>query len=672
MGAAVARAQTIRDAMPTTNSELPANPMATPILDQTTTAELQANDASTDAPQDGTPAGQGGPEGSLGANAAESLPVFRAPDGRLCSILNGRSYAIDSREFREAVRYTVLNSGDVPPAEAEVRDFLGRLKIRGHAAAVHDVFIRVAATPHALYLDLASARGEVVEVTAEGWKLTTEPPVRFARPPGTLPIAAPSRDGDYQKLRRFVRLSEPAFHLLVASLVYQLRPVGPQPITVLLGEQGSAKSTLTKQLRRLVDPRSPEVRRPPGSTRDFMIAATRSWILAYDNLSELKPWFSDALCTVATGGGFGARTSHTDGDETTFDARRPVILNGIDDFVRRDDLRDRCIVYELEPIPATERRDESSIWREFTDTAPAILGGLLDLCSGALRELPNVATHRLPRMADFFQWALAVERAGGWLPGTIERAYADQRRATDVDAMEDPLVQAIEEFISKQEAWSGTPSALLEVLEASVPRTARGASWPRSPSRFGGELRRLMDLLRRNGALVELVRSGARRTVRLARAPHDSPALPSLASPLSSKAGIPTTETSDGSDGSDGSVDQSMSTLPAAERVPAGPTAPGSTANGLSAIRGGDEIASSAASPLAISEEALVGIPRRLHRMVKVLRGRELSAKEVVEALRNRGELPKGRDPHAYVSQELSHGTRDGVFRRVRLGIYTC
>jgi len=35
-----------------------------------------------------------------------------------------------------------------------------------------------------------------------------------------------------------------------------------------------------------------------------MIAALNSHVIAYDNLSVIPDWLSDALCVLSTGGGF--------------------------------------------------------------------------------------------------------------------------------------------------------------------------------------------------------------------------------------------------------------------------------------------------------------------------------------------------------------------------------
>ena len=87
-----------------------------------------------------------------------------------------------------------------------------------------------------------------------------------------------------------------------------------------------------------------------------MIAANNGHVLAYDNLSRLPSWLSDALCRLVSGGGFGLRQLFTDENEILFHAIRPAILNGIEDVVCRADLADRAVFLTLEPTRAGPRR----------------------------------------------------------------------------------------------------------------------------------------------------------------------------------------------------------------------------------------------------------------------------------------------------------------------------
>ena len=64
---------------------------------------------------------------------------------------------------------------------------------------------------------------------------------------------------------------------------------------------------------------------------------------------------SDALCVLATAGAFAGRASSA-ANGGIIHAQRPVILNGIDEFVARADLADRSIFLDLPPISVGKRR----------------------------------------------------------------------------------------------------------------------------------------------------------------------------------------------------------------------------------------------------------------------------------------------------------------------------
>jgi hypothetical protein len=255
-----------------------------------------------------------------------------------------------------------------------------------------------------------------------------------------LPLPIPQRGGSIEALAAFLNLPAPdEFVLVVAWLLAALQRGGPYPVLVIAGEQGAAKTMLTKILRALLDPNAAPTRAPPREERDLMIAANNGHILAFDNLSSLPSWLSDALCRLASGGSFAIRQLYTDCDEVLFQAARPAILNGIEDVVCRSDLADRAIFLTLRPIADERRRTERQLWREFEVVRPRILGALLDAATHGLRRLSRVQLERSPRMADFALWATACETAF-WPSGTFLRVYDANRRGAIEGVIEaDPV-----------------------------------------------------------------------------------------------------------------------------------------------------------------------------------------------------------------------------------------
>src|SRR5262249_40554732 len=160
----------------------------------------------------------------------------------------------------------------------------------------------IAGNDGCIYLDLADSKWRAVEIDAAGWRLVSHPAAWFRRPRGMLALPSPQAGGRLEELRQFVNVaSEEDWCLLVAWLIQALRPSGPYPILCHHGEQGSAKSTSARVVRSLVDPNSAPLRSTPRDERDLIIAASNGWVVAYDNLSHMSDWLSDALCRLATG-----------------------------------------------------------------------------------------------------------------------------------------------------------------------------------------------------------------------------------------------------------------------------------------------------------------------------------------------------------------------------------
>ena len=123
-----------------------------------------------------------------------------------------------------------------------------------------------------------------------------------------LPLPMPERSESIEVLRPFLNISnQNDFVLIVAWLLAALRPTGPYPLLAISGEQGSAKTILSKFLSALVDPNVAPVRALPREERELMMLPTNGHLLAFDNLSGLSPWLSDAVCRLASGGSFAVR-----------------------------------------------------------------------------------------------------------------------------------------------------------------------------------------------------------------------------------------------------------------------------------------------------------------------------------------------------------------------------
>jgi hypothetical protein len=321
--------------------------------------------------------------------------------------------------------------------------------------------------------------------------------------------AGPEHGGSIETLLPFLNLSSRNdFVLVVAWLLATLRPGGPYPLLAISGEQGSAKTVLSKMLKALVDPNAAPVRALPREERELMIAANNGYLLAFDNLPNLAAWLSDALCRLASGGSFAVRQLYTDDDEVLFQAARPLLVNGIEDVISRADLADRGIFLTLAPIDEHHRRSESGLWREFEIARPRILGALLDAAVRGLQALPTVRLTSLPRMADFALWATACGTAL-WPAGNFARAYDTNRKAAVEGIIQlDPVAICVRKLMAQRGSWAGTASDCVITDLADYDVWKRSAGWPKNPGALAGWLRRVQTFLRMLGIEIAFSREG--------------------------------------------------------------------------------------------------------------------------------------------------------------------
>lgn len=445
--------------------------------------------------------------------AREGARLFHAPDGTPYAAVEVdghlETHAVMGGLFRDWLIVRFLRQHGRAPNSQVLTDALNTVR----AVAVYDgpevpVFVRVAEHEGDVYVDLGNERWDAVRVTREGYEVVAHPPVGFVRKAGSAPLPYPQTGGAIEELRPFLNVgSDEDFMLVVAWTAFSLSPWGPYPILVLQGEQGSAKSTTVRVLRALVDPAVEPLRALPKNERDLAIAAGNAWVLAFDNLSGIRDQLSDALCRLATGGGFATRMLYTDDEEKIFSAMRPIILNGIDDIATRGDLQERSLLVTLPSIPENRRVEEAAFWQNFEAARPRIFGALLEGVSSALRNADSVRLERKPRMADFAVRATAMEACFGWEPGSFAAAYeANRREASEVLLGNEPLVDAIEALLNGwdeddgEKVWSGTATDLLKKLnlyaDDAIKRTK---AWPGGPQLLSRRMRRLAPALRSAG-----------------------------------------------------------------------------------------------------------------------------------------------------------------------------
>jgi putative DNA primase/helicase len=433
------------------------------------------------------------------------------------------NWPLASKTYKQllANRY-YMDIKKVPDASA-LENAINALEFQARAGNEYIVGLRRIQVEGSIYLDLADAAWTIIEIDARGWRLCNHPPVRFIRRNGLLPLPMPVRGGNIDDLRPLLNVDDDQWILCKAWLLSAFNGEMSLPILAVNGEQGSAKSTLCRILRQLIDPNKALLRSFPRDERDLIISANNGLVMAFDNLSGLSPTMADALCRLSTGAGFSTRALYSDDEEAIFSGRRSIIINGIEDLAGRADLLDRSITLTLRPLSDNNRREEKDIQSKFDHLHPGLLGALLDAVSAALRNGPNVKVENMPRMADFARWTVAGEVVLKIPEGRFLTAYRDNIGGSNELALESsPIYEPIKKLLElkPEHRWEGTATELLEELNGVAGFTGTGETkpskdWPSSPRALRSKINRVAPNFRRAGIDIETGRTKQSRRITL-------------------------------------------------------------------------------------------------------------------------------------------------------------
>lgn len=433
---------------------------------------------------------------------------WRSPEGTVyVDTTEGETFPLYDSKF---VGYVHRNSPEVMWADKTLKEAQGYLYAQAFSEEPREVSMRVALQDGKLYYDTGKG---VIQFSEGKWKeVPSKDAPRFVRGGGMLPQMEAKRDipplrghkivSFVDMLQEFLpALDRPQLLLIVGWLVGCYQPGGPYPILMLNGEQGSAKSTTTKLLRRLIDPHALEMRDPTLDDKGFIAAAKNSFVLAFDNVSYMPHKMSDLLCRVATGtAALGSRQLYTDHSEAAFTVLRPIILNGIPEMTQREDFASRTISISLPPISDELRRDDPEFWKTFEEKRAVLLGALYDMVAKAHHERDLLPLSERPRLIGFLQWASAAFAAAD--RALFLQTFKDNSHEAEIALLEQDLfLQGVIAMMQSKKHFTGTVFDLQNALQAYIPTGFNRDHMPNSPKGIHERIKRAAPVLRSAGIL---------------------------------------------------------------------------------------------------------------------------------------------------------------------------
>ena len=332
----------------------------------------------------------------------------------------------------------------------------------------HNLGNRVAMQSGDVWYDLANDRWQAVRITPQGWSIENDPPILFRRFSHTEAQVTPVSGGNVRDVFNFVNISDREQQILFAVyLVSCFLPGFAHPMPYVYGPQGSAKSTLSKVVRKLVDPSKIEVISLTNNPEQLAQQLNHHHLVFYDNVSYIKGDVADLLSRAITGSGFSKRVNYSDDDDFIFNVQVNVGINGINlSVAHKPDLLERSILFELERMEDSGRKEEHELMAAFAEAQPRIFGAILDTVAKALALKPSISVPSLPRMADFALYGCAIAEALGYGQDEFLDAYrANIASQTEEVINNDSTAVLLVKFMRNQDEWTGSYTDLLNALK---------------------------------------------------------------------------------------------------------------------------------------------------------------------------------------------------------------
>lgn len=368
---------------------------------------------------------------------------------------------------------------------------------------------RVALKDGEIFYSLSNDEWEAVRIAQDGWSVEKDVPILFRRHTHQTAQVAPQKGGDIWDIFKYVNVKNEEHKIIfLVWLISCFIPDFPHPILYLYGPQGSAKSTASRLLKKIIDPSKIETFEIPKDQKELVQKLSHHWCLMFDNISNISPDLSDLLCRAVTGSGFSKRELYSDDSDVIYTFKRCLSINGVNLLALKPDLLERSILIELERVSKTERRNEQDLMKDFDAELPKLLGAIMDTIASALRLRSSVELKETPRMADFALWGYAIAEALGYGgPKFIVDYYRNVNLQNEEVIRESFIASFVVDLIEKENSWEGRYSELLKLMEG------ESKDIPKTPQELSRHLNILKTNLEEVGIVIERISGSDRKII---------------------------------------------------------------------------------------------------------------------------------------------------------------
>ncbi|MFC9557829.1 hypothetical protein ACFTWF_44280 [Rhodococcus sp. NPDC056960] len=413
------------------------------------------------------------------------------------------------------------------------------LSLRDEARAVRPV--RTAsriANPRqgVIAVDMCNDAGECYVITKDGWTITTDPgdDVVFIRGENARPLPRAIKGGDLSRIWEIANVPEESRQLIVCNWHTAMQRSADHPIISLVGQAGSAKTSLSAILSYLLDPIEGEgfdsmpIALPEDPAEIYALASSQ-YFIPFDNVDSMTKQQQTAMSVIATGGIYARRELYTTARIYRAPVRGCLILASIDLGKVKPDFMDRVITVEIEPIPGGVYRDRAEVKAAFDAMHAEVLGGLFDQAVSVLGVYDQVQKNmqqlkiRTSRLSTFSYTLASLDSLYGTsaFPQFMQEQASRQAESATGDALTACVMALIDGQAGKPRTYS--PTELLSELEKQRKETDPFArtpmGWPANAQHLTKRIKEMEIPLDRAGYSAAYRRTNKARGWVLARKP---------------------------------------------------------------------------------------------------------------------------------------------------------
>ena len=432
-------------------------------------------------------------------------------------------YRLSNPNYHKILRYKYYEEYKKTVPKEAIQQVIDLLEAKASFdGKEYPIELRVTKYGNSFYYNLCDSDWNVVEISDDGIQIIPQTVPLFTKNNVMKEQVLPDLNVDPLILKDLIKkhyrfTTEDDLILYTLYLVTCFIPNIARPLLLVHGEKGSAKSTLLRLTKSLVDPSAIELNSLSNKRDDLAINLSNHHLVAYDNLRTLSKEISDLLCVAVTGGSFTKRKLYSDEEETVLSFKRTILMNGIGLVANQPDLLDRSIIIELQRIPETEYQPEEIIYDNFENDKSKILGCIFQLVQSAKRIRPSIELKQVKRLADFTYWLASVAQAFGITQEQLFEILDRKEEAMMIEIVEaNIVVSVLMKFMSNKCEYVGSVAELLRDLETFIyERNIRitNLKWPGSASVLSTRLSEAKSNLEYMGIYYYIKNAGSAKRI---------------------------------------------------------------------------------------------------------------------------------------------------------------